>query len=420
MIKFNRITILKKIILIGIMLILITVIPNNISSLPYIGGITLAISLYNMFYFRDRGYITILTSMIALINILIVFSVCINPYNQAMNWQIVLVNMPQNIIMAKATIIFSTFLFLGLGRNNIYSENLQVNKIKYEPSIIPLIFCWLFLGYALVFGYDKSIMAGSEGYVSNANPVYEYAIVIFTFVWLISRKNKISKICLIAYSIVYCLQALIYGDRSACFPMLIVVFMLNLRKTPKIKTILIFALGGILLSNLIDIFRNQGLGSNLISNVLSRGLHVNTVSYSFYTGTQIVRYSEIINNGMLHFIEYVQAILLGNTSKLSLSVMANSQGLINKGGGFFASYLYFWGGYAFVIINGYLTGVIIKKVMISKKRLGRFCAILVVAYLIRWYVYYPIALWRSALFIPILIYGMYTMYTKIFRRTHRK
>lgn len=384
---------------------------NSSKNLVILGMLILLISIYYIVYFKNCGYITILVSIVALINILISFSVCFNPYLKAVNWQVALIETPHNIIMAKTILLFSTLFFMGLGNKLAYNNEFNYDNISDKKSLLVLVLGFLFLFYALIFGYDRVEMSSIEGYLSNGNPIYEYAIVVFTFLWIIWGENKKVKLVLIIYSVIYCLQALKYGDRSACIPMLISIYLLIIKKAPKVTYIIILSLGVIIFSNTVDIIRNQGVNNDILTQVASRGLNVNTVSYSFYAGTQIVRYSDM-NQDNEHFIKYVKSIIWGKSSQLRLSTIARENGLINKGGGFYSSYLYYWGGYPFVIIIGFLTGWLIKKIINFKNKLNVFLSILIVVYAIRWYVYYPIALWRSALFIPVLLYVLYVVYLK--------
>lgn len=138
-------------------------------------------------------------------------------------------------------------------------------------------------------------------------------IIIFLFAWKYSKGKKYIKKILLIYAFLYTLQGLVFGDRSAGFPMILLVFLLIYNKGIKMQYVVLVGFAGIILANFIDIFRNNGLISYkyLIDALFDRGLFVNTLSYSFYGGTQIIRFSETVTNQYTHLINYIMAIFLG-------------------------------------------------------------------------------------------------------------
>lgn len=403
--------IVKKILnvfILAITCIVVFILPNEYNILQYIGYSIIAIVVIMLLRFRKQGKITLLIGIIMLISLCLTLSVCFSPYDEAKNWQIKLVGLEENIICAKNYLLFLCFFSIGLGTINY--KNLDISKPKYNNWIIT-IGGILVLIYILIFQFDR----GKVGeYTSNTKPLYEYAIIMFLFIWLYNNNNKI-KIILFIYAILYCLQGLIYGDRSSAFPMLLLLLILFWKKGYKMQYIVILALGGIFFSNVIDIFRNGGniFSIDTIKEILSRGLKVNTISYSFYGGTQVIRYGMVSDNKFSHLIQYILAIFEGGTAKLSLTVLANSFGIINKGGGMTHTYLYYWGGYLGTVIGALLMGNICKKVFGSNNRLNNILSVTIIIYSIRWLIYYPIAFFRTALLIPLLVYFICEVLNKL-------
>lgn len=92
--------------------------------------------------------------------------------------------------------------------------------------------------------------------------------------------------------------------------------------------------------------------------------------------------------------------------------MANSSGFFNRGGGMSATYFYFWGGYIGTIIAAIVMGKIIKYVFSKDSYLCNILKLTITVYTIRWFVYYPIAFFRTALFITILCYTIFEIIKK--------
>lgn len=388
------------------------ILENKVSSLPIIGIFIIAISILMIIRYRNKNNISLLIGIITLISISFSYSICFNTYDTAFNWQIPLLHTESNIINAKNYLIFISVLFLAIGRiNNDKNEFEEMPKFDYNPLI--LIGSVIILIYALLFGFDRGIIGT---YTSNTNAIYEYALIVFVFAWQYAKNNKIFKSFLIIYAILYCLQGLIYGDRSSAFPMILLLLILYSKNSIKMKNVILVGLVGIFSANIIDIFRNSGdlFSINTVQEALKRGLFVNTISYSFYGGTQILRYGLGLSfqQKLIHMFDYIMSIFIGGSNKYSLTVIANSSGFINKGGGMSLTYFYFWGGLIGTIIFAFIIGRIIKYVFSNKNKLCNIFKITLTIFTIRWFIYYPTAFFRTAIFVPLICYYILYFFNK--------
>ena len=404
--------ILINVIILFIMAIIVLLTPNNVESLQYIGIAIIFVSICMMIRYRKCTSIALLVGIMMIISICFALSVCFNTYETAFNWQTKLINKEANIINAKNYLLFLTVLSISIGgikeKDNIKQEQ--------KSNLIIVIGGFIILLYALIFGIDR----GSVGtYISNTNTLYEYAIVLFLFVWNYSKDNKIVKVLLIIYAILYCLQGLIYGDRSSCFPMILMVFLLTFKKKYTMKHIIIAGLGGIFLANIIDVFRNTGdiFSLNTLKEVINRGLFVNTISYAFYGGTQIIRYGLAFPERITsHFFQYITSFITGGSNQNSLTVLADSNGFANSGGGMTHTYFYYWGGYIATIIGAILIGRIIHYIFNKDNEYTKILRVTVTIFLIRWFLYYPIAFFRTAIIIPIVCCFICRMFTQVLNK----
>lgn len=396
--KFNMQNILCNVLLIIINIIALFL-PNKSDFLPYIGFAIVVVSVVMLFRYRNQHNICMLIGIIMIISICLSFSVCFNTYETAYNWQIQLINTEENVINIKNYLLYLTVLSLSIG--SIKSKNIIVNK--ESNNIIIVLVGIVVLIYAILFGFDR----GKIGtYSSNTNVIYEYALIIFLFTWMYSSKMKAIRLFLVIYGLIYSLQGLLYGDRSSSFPMIILLFILLYKKKYSIITVTIIALSGILLGNLIDIFRNTGnlLSFENVSEILKRGLFVNTISYAFYGGTQIIRYKYSYPFFVLnHFVDFLNSIFWGGGTQIMLTSLANIYGFRNSGGGMSNTYFFYWGGYIGTIIGAIIVGRIIHYVFNSDKKSDYIFQITITILSFRWILYNPTSFFRTAILVPIIL-----------------
>ena len=403
--------IIVTVILCSISLLLYHILDNAVSSLPIIGTFVIVVSICMIIRYRNINSISLLVGIISLISISFAYSICFNIYNSTFNWQIPLLHNELNIINAKNYLVFLSFLSLSIGKLDLKNNNKlsKIPKFDYNPLII--LGSVLFLLYALFFGFDR----GTVGkYTSNTNPIYEYALIVFTFAWQYSKDNKFFKTFLITYAILYCGQGLMFGDRSSAFPMIILLLILRGKNNVKMKNVIFVGLAGIFVANVVDIFRTSGdlFSMTTIEKTLSRGLFVNTISYSFYGGTQILRYGLKVSlrEKFVHLLRYGMTFIKGGSGKYNLSTLANAAGFVNKGGGMSLSYSYFWGGILGTILLAIIIGIIINIVFSHNNKLCNVLKITLTIFTIRWFVYYPTAFFRTALIVPIVCYLLLTFF----------
>lgn len=405
-----------EILLLFISIYCILELPNKVSSFPIIGVLIILRAILSIIKYRKNTSISLLIGIISLISISFVISVCLNTYNTAFNWQIVLISNESNIINVKNYLLYINVLFIFIGKI-VSNKNIKIKKIEYGYDPIVVIGCFFILLYALIFGFDR----GTVGtYISNTNALYEYAIVVFLFAWFYSKNNKSAKKILLLYSTLYCSQGLLFGDRSSCFPMALTVLLLLTNESITMKRVILFGLCGIFMANIIDIFRNTGNFFSLetVQLAINRGLFVNTISYSFYGGTQVIRYGNCLSlsERLCHLFNYLSSFFTGGSSKYSLTVLANSAGFINKGGGMSHTYFYFWGGYIGTIVFAIIIGRMIHYIFNKSTPISKILQITITVFAIRWFVYYPTAFFRTAILVPIFCYFVLIIYNRCLKK----
>ena len=357
-----------------------------------------------------------LVGIISLISICLAYSICFNTEATSFNWQKELINLSQNVINIKNYLLFiSAFLIFFKEKESNYTKN--KDTITTTIGKIPIVFIALYviLIAIMIFCFDRGEIGGK--YLSNTNAIYEYAIVIYAISWIIYSKNKAFKIALLVYAIAYIAQGLLFGDRSSAFPMIIFLLIENLPKKVKLLQIAIIGMIGIIIANSIDILRNNGyqLSVQTAKDTISRGLFVNTITYSYYAGTQIIRYGDSVpeQEKIFHFAHYNASYITGGGGEYDLSLIANNNGYTNARGGMISNYLYFWGGYLSTIIISIIICLLLNNIYSHTSSLHHFLQCCIIAFSIRWIIYYPISLFRTSIIIPSILYALLYLFSKL-------
>lgn len=376
--------------------IMLLLLPNEVSSLSIIGYYLYIFCFIIFIRYRKNQNISLLLGIILMVTLSLTNSICFNLSDTAFYWQKSLASSSTNIICIKNYSISVTFLCLFLG--NIKNDKL---KISYKNNDYYYFAFFAVLIFIFLYGFDKGTIGT---YVVNRNPLYEYGSIIFVFAWLFTNNSKHKKILLIVYAIAFCIQALLFGSRTSAFP-LILFLILIYAKNLKLPYVLIIGLIGIIFGNSIDIFRNVGFDFyKIFIKLKTTGLFVNTLTYSHYTGTQIINFSSVENSRIIYILKYATTTLLGNSDSVNLSYLARTAGFVNQGGGFSHTYFYYIGGYIGTITISIIIARVINKIFNSSSEFSNILKITVIIYSLRWFIYYPFTLTRTALFIPCFIY----------------
>jgi hypothetical protein len=393
---------------------------NEIQKLPYIGTLIILISIYLLFKFRHNHKLLFLFGVIGFMNISLGVSDLINKGLYVADWQLAFRATIYNIYFAESILLFLSIVNVVLSHSWAKHQATTIEFIEIKRKNNPII---AYLGIIALFyiifkGYGDDLI-NSNGYVSNNNPIYEYAVVIFIMVWLYSGKNFLVNKILIVYALLYTLQSFFFGDRSAAFLMVFLFFLLYYKKKVSFIKIIFFAIFAILLSNFIGEFRTGGTLSieTVMNNVQNRGLYIDTVSYSYYTGITITSLQHYNSETTILFIEFLKSIIMGSgfseNANLANYARHNYKDLFNRGGGMYISHFYAWFGFGGVILGSAIFSFIIRKVFSSSHNISQIYQILILVFSLRWYLYSPIVLFRSVFIISTILILACIVFNKI-------
>ena len=112
---------------------------DSAESLILLGIYNILLVCTAIYKFRDTKNISLILGIVLLVNLSYSLCVCINAHENAMNWQIPLVEKTHNIINIKSFTIFSTFFLLSLSPNNLKNEKF----LSKNYSIVVVLICFV-------------------------------------------------------------------------------------------------------------------------------------------------------------------------------------------------------------------------------------------------------------------------------------
>jgi hypothetical protein len=410
------------IVVIFISMLVVFVGGNEIEVLPLIGFLIIGISIYMCIKVRDNKKLLILFAIVGFINISIGVSDCINKGLYVSEWQLPLRFTTYSVYTAKSILLFLGMINLFISRTWVKRNTLLDNSGKIERknnniiATIGTIALYIILALSYITNKNRS-----GGYVTNSNPIFEYAMIVYIVTWYYSNKNKRIHFMLNIYAVCYALYSFYLGDRSAAFLMIILYYILNYENKISIFKSSILAISGIVISNFIGVIRNMPVFTleDIFIKVLQRGLYSDTVSYSYYASISIsaLRYYE--SNTLFFFLKYLKSLFLGSNefNRLAIYASKNYKSLFNYSGGIYPSYFYFWFGYLGVMIGASILAIIIRKVFTSKNEYMSIYQVLIPVFSIRWYLYGPTSLFRGIIVLTTFFLFLCTVFDKVSKKT---
>lgn len=385
-----------------LMFLTIVLLDNSLSALKPIGAMLLSGTFYLLYKSRNNSQLLIFFGLITYVNISVVFGDLWMLEDalgyESLVWQMSLRNSEFNVVAAKCLLIVIAVINLLL--NSKFIKKIEVdkkiekkdNKYIFFVGLITLLIFWF-------FGYGGSM---GNTYESNTRTIYEYSILVFIVVWFYSGESKIKQYLLYLFVVLYVIQSLIRGDRSSAFPMIIALILVNNYKI-NLKYLLLLAISGITMSNVISAYRlsfslkdffNVFMDKYGASSFLS-----DTVSQSYYTGISIVFSGNLISDSIKFFPNFLAGIIFGGGFENADVGAISYNYSMNKGGGFFFSWFYFWFGISGVVVASIFLGYLLRWFFISNNNYLKLYTVCLISMTLRWYLYTPFVLFRTVLFI---------------------
>ncbi|MBR2753681.1 O-antigen polysaccharide polymerase Wzy [Candidatus Saccharibacteria bacterium] len=384
----------------------------------YLGCLLLLTSLILLIKNRkDKKYILLFgiilyTNFSIFISDILANGTIVLPKN-TLAWQIYR-NTEYEIKLLNALLIFTTIINLidSISRR-FFAKNkddslLKEDTFRNKSNLLIYLICCSVLIIGLMTGYRNSSIDGN--YLSATSTLYEYCIMFLLFAWYYAGDKKSRHVFIIIIAIIYVIQALVYGDRSSAFPMIMLLVILYLKRL-SIPKILIAATIGVLAANVISVYRQSYSLSDFVHNYTSRYNSINfasdTVSQSYYTGMSTLYVRESVENPPQYFFDYLIGLVVGGRHENADVTALAKNYATNKGGGMIVSDYYFWFGYYGVIVEAVIIGIIIAKLKNEKNQFIGLWKTYITVMVFRWYLYGSFVFFRSCLIIFPVVYGVF-------------
>lgn len=330
-------------------------------------------------------------------------------------------NSKYDAIGTKCLLITSSMFFCALNRTKVVNKKncVNISNLKLKRNKLLSLAIMSFVAFISMYGFTGSV---GDNYESNSNPLFEYAVLFMILAWYYGGSIKICRLLWGIVAVFYIGVALLAGDRSSSF-MLLLLIALYVLKNVSMRRMLTYAFGGILFANIIEMYRTSSTLSINTSEVFSRGLQTffsNTAAQSYYTGLTIYYYLDDVQNSLYLFGAWIVTLFTGSAiidrSLVDLSSLAGIYNY-NGGGGLFQPYFYLFYGYIGVAIGSYITGLLLRKTFFEwKGAYANLLAFLITAMCFRWYLYTPTTLFRSCLINFGIIYLFFEYTNKLINR----
>lgn len=355
-----------------------------------LGSVLILMNVFMVVKVKNNKLYLLLVYILSVINISLAINDIILNGKNVSDWQYAgLRTSTINDKFSESIVLFNSILNLFIKNNNMK----KISEIHYRKNNIVIFSIGSIIAFfILIYGYFTVRDMSGVTYVSISNPLFEYSILIWIFVWYYSKDYKSFKVIYIIYLILYIIIFSLIGDRSSIFLYLIFGVITLLYHHINIKNLLLLSLFGIFFSNLIATFRDSDFSIDLLYKSIEKGLYIDTVSYSYYTSLAISSLYHVDINNIKYVIAILKNVFLNIDSEyvnLPEYAMSISPYLYNNYGGIIVGHFYSYGGYLSVILGAIILGLLIKLIFNSNKRFMIIYQIVFIVFSIRWYLYSP-------------------------------
>ena len=412
--KYRIFVITIKLFLLLSVYFIVNLLPNNNTVSTYLYIITIILNIYILYECKSNYKIFILIFMMFYFNMSIIIGEYIFP-------SLVYSEKVLKIEYYYCIAIKMVFLFIFVISLFANLKSFKFNLIKPKNNNIVFIILYIGLFISLIFGIDRSDVTT---YTSKESPLYEYAVLVFLFAWYYSGNKSINKILLLLFGLIYILQGYYFGDRASATQILIIIALTFFKKIST-KKMLIYSVLGIITNITVSIYR-KFYDFNIVSiinTILEKGIIMvvsDTANSAYYSSVTVIAASEVIENKISFFVEFIKYVFLGvNNPEANLVKYVKNEYFSNSMGGLLPSFFYFWFGYIGVILIAMYIVFIINYIGAKKTDYASLFILYNIATFPRWYLYSPTNLFRggvlffSLMFFICLIINSITMRTKL-------
>lgn len=407
--------------MLSIILLLFAFNSEVLTNYKFLGFIIILENIWLCIKTRKKPLLLFVFVVISLVNISAGWTDIFNRGLHVANWQVGLRLSSYSLNTAISLLLFSVIINLFFNPRTISNlpDFKEIHIDRKSNGYISIVCCIILL-LIVMFGYGGKAVIGE--YTSSSNVLIEYSGLIFLLGYFYSKNNKAFDYFSYIYLVIFLSRSLIRGDRSAASIILFMFVILYLPKLLQISKLLIFTILAIVGSNIIGVIRNMMNSpvDSIISQMVNRGLYIDTVSYAYYTSITFTSFHDIIGRGSYFFHQFIISIFLGTSNSefasFSKYIREYDSFFFNRDGGFLSSWFYAWGGIIGVVIGTIVFSLLLLKVFRMRTSYTQLLTILFASYSIRWYLYNPINLVRVCILVFSILYLVSFFINKLLKR----
>lgn len=384
-------------------------------SILFLAWLIISIDLFLLYKNRNNKLLLILNFCIFLFN----YSICVGEYiaNNILIGNNYLYNTRHGNLYIDGIWLLFVFDFI---RFFFFNRKIPNVKIQYRSNVVLFYLIFLFLIYVAIFKVNRE---PSLQYEVKITALYEYSTLFFVFLIYYNGQSSFRNLITHLLAIVFIVQDMYYGGRVTSLQLIFLFLIMKHSSYLKFEKLALGFPIALFVFTVIGAYRtNYNLNLALVDDVLKKIRDTwfvqDTAVYAFFASiTQINAYYYISDITRLSsFISFIASILGGSQApiwfqfdpQLPLVSSLASQYHWNVGGGMIFTWYYFWGGFSGMLLLSVLMLKVIKKILLSNKDIYKLISITIVLTIPRWYLYSPLAFWRSSFFIfPILYFFFY-------------
>lgn len=335
-----------------------------------------------------------------------------------------------NTKMIGVSILLIFHLFTTLFIDENYEESNNLNDIFFvdfsKKRLIQIIILTLLIFVVLL---DYFVFH----FLSATRTIYEYLLIPFVFGFYYTKQTNsiFYRNVLFMLMLFSTIVNMWQGARVISLqPMIAYLFIWHGKKInwKNISIAFIFVVIVFTIFGLYGDYKDFGydlstLNSSVVIKTFSdRKFSLDTAISSYWTGLTYIEISNIIpfSQRILNFIEYITIYAIKGTSSSYVQLYDFSRRYyVHYYGGYISSYFYYWFGWSGIFIIGLYIGKLMNLAGRLNKDFSDFSKLLTVYFistLPRWYLYYPVTLFRGMLifivFYFVFNYGLDIIYKK--------
>lgn len=310
------------------------------------------------------------------------------------------------------------FFLLFLSTFIKYEVPNDVRLVKQTILVENQLGFWLALSIAflcVILGVSGKNIFESGGYgrgESARSSVFEYSIIFITCALIYARKSN-ERFLVYFICFIFVIKDLLYGGRISTVMLLISIFLIRFFNNLKFKHVLLAVAFGYIFLNFWGYFR-----SGVDSSGFTLSKKDGNASFVFYASMRLHYMIDIgaltLEDRLKSLVYFFMSIFVPSNFLPGLANLSSyKQNLYySGGGGLISTFSYCWGWAAGVGFFALWVVKVVNSFFYSNSVYWKYYALLVIVSTPRWFAYYPIQIFKFALYGVLIFYILNSLIPK--------